>query len=115
MATNQADSAGQTGGQRYRHLFEHAPVCIIVADLTTVPATILEVNRRAELVYGYPAADLVGMPASDLVPEEARPAALTVVGRVQQGETVTAETTHQRRDGTCFPVRVIAAPSVPAW
>ena len=74
------------------------------------PATILEVNRRAELVYGYPAADLVGMPASDLVPEDARPLALTIVGRVQQGETVTAEATHQRRDGTRFPVRVIAAP-----
>jgi PAS domain S-box-containing protein len=110
MVTNQADSASQTGEQRYRHLFEHAPICIFVIDLTESPATILEVNRRAELVYGYPAAELVGMPATHLMPEEAMPAALTVVGRVQQGETMTAETIHRRRDGTRFPVRVITAP-----
>jgi len=100
----------QTGGRRYRHLFEHAPICIFVIDLTADPATILEVNRRAELVYGYPAADLVGMPATHLVPEETMPAMLTVVARVQRGETVTAETINRRRDGTRFPVHVIAAP-----
>ncbi len=110
MATNHAYSANQTGEQRYRHLFEHAPICIFVIDLTVSPATILEVNRRAELVYGYPAAELVGMPAAHLVPEEAMPVILTIVQRVQQGQTVTAETTSRRRDGTRFPVRVIAAP-----
>ena len=110
MVTSQTDSASQAGEQRYRHLFEHMPICIFVADLTVTPATILEVNRRAELVYGYTAAELVGMPAAQLVPEDARPAVLTIVQRVQQGETVTAETTNQRRDGTRFPVRVIATP-----
>ncbi len=70
----------------------------------------MEANRRAELVYGYTAAELVGMPAAQLVPEEARPAVLTIVQRVQQGQTVTAETINQHRDGTRFPVRVIATP-----
>jgi PAS domain S-box-containing protein len=110
MATSQADSGGQVGGRRYLHLFEHAPICIFVIDMTADPATILEVNRRAELVYGYPAAELVGMPATHLVPEETMPAIVTVVERVQRGETVTAESTHRRRDGTSFPVHVIAAP-----
>jgi PAS domain S-box-containing protein len=110
MVTGQSERASQVGGQLYRHLFEHAPICIFVVDLTVSPATIMEVNRRAELVYGYTAAGLLGMPATHLVPEEARPASLAVVGRVQQGETVTAESTHQRRDGTRFPVRVITAP-----
>ena len=39
-----------------------------------------------------------------------RPAVLSIVQRVQQGQTVTAETTNQRRDGTRFPVRIVAAP-----
>ncbi len=94
----------------HRHLFEHVPICIFVADLTVTPVTILEVNRRAELVYGYTAAELVGMPAAHLVPEDARPAVLTILQRVQQGQTVTAETTNQRRDCTRFPVRIIATP-----
>jgi signal transduction histidine kinase len=62
------------------------------------------------LVFGYAAVELVGMPATQLAPDGARPAILAIVQRLQQGETVTAETTGRRRDGTCFPVRVIAAP-----
>ena len=96
--------------QRYRHLFANVPICIFVAELTVVPTTILEANRRAELVYGYTAAELAGMPAAQLVPEEARTAVLAILQQVQQGQTVTAETINQRRDCTRFPVRVIAAP-----
>jgi PAS domain S-box-containing protein len=110
MVTSQSDSASQAGEQRYRHLFEHAPICIFVIDLTSSPATILQVNRRAGLVYGYPAGELVGMPAAQLAPEEAVPAIMTIVQQVQQGQRVTAETTSQHRDGTHFPVRMIATP-----
>lgn len=108
--TDRSDSAGQAGEKRYRHLFKHVPICIFVANLSESPPSIMEANRRAELVYGYTAAELVGMPATQLVPEDARPAVLTIVQQVQGGQTVTAETTNQRRDGTCFPVRIIAAP-----
>ncbi|MCX6032460.1 MAG: PAS domain-containing sensor histidine kinase [Chloroflexi bacterium] len=104
------DPANRASEQSYRHLFEHMPVCIFVADLAVTPVTILEANRRAELVYGYTAAELAGMPAAHLIPEDARPAVLTILQRVQQGQTVTTETTNQRRDCSCFPVRVVAAP-----
>ena len=110
MVTSQSNSGSQAGEQRYRHLFEHVPICIFVADLTVTPATLLEVNRRAELVYGYTAAEMVGMPATQLAPADARTDILTLVQQVKQGQTVTAETTNQHRDGTRFPVRVVAAP-----
>jgi len=106
--TCQSDGVSQPGEQRYRHLFENMPICIFVADLTVTPAVILEVNRRAELVYGYTAAELVGNPATHLVPEESRASIRNISRRVRRGETVTAETTNRRRDGTTFPVRVIA-------
>ena len=112
MSTTQSDRGSQAGEQRYRHLFENVPICIFVADLTVLPASILEVNRRAELVYGYTAAELVGMPAAQLVPEDGRPSVLSIVQRVQQGETVTAETINRHRDGTLFPVRFVAAPDL---
>lgn len=110
MAASHSDRTSQASEQRYRHLFEHVPICIFVADLTANPVNIVEVNRRMELVYGYPASELVGMAATYLVPADAMPAAWTVVQQVQRGQTVTTETIHQRRDGTRFPVRVIAAP-----
>lgn len=108
--TSQSESARQAGEQRYRHLFEHMPICIFVADVTQTPAIIVDANRRAEQVYGYTAAELVGMPTTRLVSEEAHPTVLSVVERVQRGETVTAETINRHRDGTRFPVRVTAAP-----
>jgi PAS domain S-box-containing protein len=110
MASSPTDGLSPASEQRYRHLFENLPICILVADLTETPATILEVNRRTELVYGYTAAELVGKPADQLVPEDASPAAQTILQRVRSGHTVTAETTNQHRDGTRFPVRFIAAP-----
>jgi PAS domain-containing protein len=69
-------AALSAGEQRYRRLFENLPICIFVADLTVTPAVILEANRRAELVYGYPAAELVGNPAAQLDPSLAGGAGL---------------------------------------
>ncbi len=103
------DRTSLTGEQRYRHLFENVPICIFVADLTD-QVTIFEVNRQAALAYGYAAAELVGMPARRLVPEDARTILASILQRVRRGETVTVESTNRRRDGALFPVRIIAAP-----
>ena len=86
MATNPTDSGDQTGEQRYRHLFKHAPICIFVIDLNVSPVTILEVNKRAELIYGYPAAELVGMPAAHLMPEETVSNSRAIVSRFSRAK-----------------------------
>jgi PAS domain S-box-containing protein len=110
MITSQSDRAGGATEERYRRLFQHMPVCIFVVDLTATPPAIQDANPRAELIYGYTAAEFAGMPAAYLVPEDVRPAVLAIMQRVQRGQTVTTETTNQRRDCTRFPVRVVAAP-----
>ena len=99
MAASSKDSASLAGEQRDRHLFENLPICILVADLTVTPAVIVEVNRRAALLYGYSAAELVGKPADQLVPEESRASVRKIIQRVERGGTVTAETINRRRDG----------------
>ena len=111
MEIESQDCAGQADDQRYRHLFEHVPICIFLIDLTSSPPVILEANRRAIRVYGYSADMLVGMSVTQLVPEENEPAIQAIMRQVQQGRTVTAELTIQHQDGTRFPVRVIAAPA----
>jgi PAS domain S-box-containing protein len=108
MVSSRIDNPTQAGEQRYLRLFENLPICIFVADLTATPTVIREVNRRAELDYGYTAAELVGLPATDLVPEQSRASFQDIVQRALRGETVTAETTSRRRDGTTFPARVLA-------
>ena len=108
MSSNQTNSTNQANEQRYRHLFENVPICIFVVDLRATPAVILEMNRRAELVYGYAAAELIGNPLTGLVVEESRASVTNILRSAQQGETLNTRITNRRRDGTTFPVRMIA-------
>lgn len=109
MMANRLHSSSQAGEERYRHLFEHAPICIVVIDLTTVPLSILEVNRRAQLIYGYAPGELIGMSAADLMAEDARSTVARVAQQVRHGQVVTVESMHRHRDGTRFPVRMTGA------
>jgi len=106
--TNPTIDLKRDSERRFSHLFKHLPVCIIVTDLTVTPEIILEVNHRTELVYGYTEFELVRNPITNLVPEESRAFVQNIIVRVKQGETVTTETTNQRRDCSIFPVRIIS-------
>lgn len=108
-ARQRADHALRASEQRYEQLFNRAPICILIVDLSVTPATIVKANRRATLVYGYTGDEFRGMPVALLVPEDARPATLTMVEQVRSGITVTTETVHQHRDGNQFHARVDAA------
>jgi PAS domain S-box-containing protein len=108
MVTDQINSTSQASEQRYRHLFEILPICIFIVDLTATPLAILQLNKRTELVFGYTAAELVGKSPTLLAPEESGEEIRNILQHVQQGERVTNETTGWRRDGTSFPMRVIA-------
>lgn len=116
MVWNSPRSAIVAGEQHYRDLFKNIPICILVINLADTPATILEVNHRAETFYGYRADELSGQPATILVPDESRAQVRGVMQRVRRGETVRAELMNRRRDGAVFPVLVIAAldPTNPA-
>jgi PAS domain S-box-containing protein len=93
-----------------RQLFENMPLCILVVDRTVAPGIILDVNRRAELVYGYTTAELVGHPVACLVAEESMASIHNILQCAQQGETLTTEITNRHRDNTTFPGRVVATP-----
>lgn len=106
---SQQNVANRRNELRYRHLFNYAPICIFVIDWSKKPAIIVEANQRAALVYGYSIDEMVGMPAIHLVPEDAGPTTQTIIQKIQQGQVVTVETTHCRRDGTRFPIRLMAS------
>ena len=108
----QAEASARANEQRFRHLFENAPLCMFEVDLAATPAVILTANRRAEAVYGWSAEEFATMSPETLVPPEAHPEIERLMERVRAGETVTIEATNQRRDGTIFPVRIIATPEM---
>ena len=108
-AQHRAGEALRASEQRYRHLFEHASVCIFIVDVEPQQAIIVEANRRAARTYGYTEAELRGMAMNELVPLDSRPDILDITQRVRDGSGLTTETRHRRRDGTSFPVRVLSA------
>ncbi|RME90323.1 MAG: PAS domain S-box protein [Anaerolineae bacterium] len=93
--------------ERFRTLFENAPVGVCEADFSRVPPTTSHVNPHWERLFGP------GPAASSLT--SCLPPATLARCRIQlaQGETVTLETTGRRADGSEFPLR-LSAVSAPA-
>jgi PAS domain S-box-containing protein len=106
----QAEASARANEQRFRHLFENAPLCIFEVDVSSTPAVILAANHRAEAVYGWSAAEFADLTLEQIVPAEARRAISRLIQHVRAGETVAIKTSNRHRDGAIFPVRVIATP-----
>jgi PAS domain S-box-containing protein len=87
--------------QRYRLLFEMESDAILVVDAESL--RLLDVNRAAESLWGYPRAELLTMTAADLSadPERTRTSIQSPEGRVHIPLRY-----HRRRDGTVFPIEI---------
>ncbi len=96
--------------ERFRTLFESAPLCVFEADLAPTPPRVLRANPQSERVYGWPAEEWASVSLGQIFPAGARPDLERMTERLRAGETVHLESTHRRRDGNEFPVRVSAAP-----
>ncbi|MCA9979589.1 MAG: GAF domain-containing protein [Anaerolineales bacterium] len=101
----------QASEQRFRLLFDNAPLGILEVNIATTRPHIRAANHRAEAVYGWPAAEMAALSPGILVPAESRPAMQRLIETVRGGQPALTESIHQRRDGTQFPVRIMATPA----
>jgi PAS domain S-box-containing protein len=85
---------------RFRGLLESAPDAMVIADASGV---ITLVNAQMENVFGYPRAELLGLPMDVLLPERFRSP------RPWRFDT-TSELFGLRKDGTEFPVEINLSP-----
>ncbi|MBI5685036.1 MAG: PAS domain S-box protein [Verrucomicrobia bacterium] len=90
---------------RVEHLMKSANDIILLMDEKWA---ILEANDRALETYGYSAAEMLRMRASDLRTPEARAVFDRDVEPLFSSGHTLFETTHQREDGSAFPVEVSA-------
>ena len=95
--------------ERFRTLFENAPLGVCEVDLMQKPPRLIQVNPGLEILFGRPPETLAGTPLEELFPPEAQPALERLGQRLQAERTVTLETTGRRADGSTFPARVCAA------
>ncbi len=89
--------------KRLGYLTKYANDLIILLDENF---NILEVNERAEDVYGYSRDDLVGKHATFLRASEVQEAFSRQIAPVHEGGCVLFETVHVRKSGEKFPVEI---------
>jgi PAS domain S-box-containing protein len=94
--------------ERFRALFENAPLCIFELDMTLAPPRIIRANRQSERVYGRSAAEFATISLDRIFAPDTRPALERMINTLSPGETLTVESTGLRADGMAFPIRVSA-------
>src|SRR4051812_2025560 len=87
---------------RSRALFDHSRDILL---LLTWDGRIVDANRAAIRVYGYPREELLHLKVSDLRDPATLPEVERQIERAQY-DGIFFETRHRRRDGTIFPVEV---------
>ncbi len=94
--------------ERYRSLFEHAPLAMWVFDAETL--RVLDVNDEALAQYGYTRAEFMALRVSDLrLPDEV-PAGLGQMGPTPDRLVARGDYRHRRKDGQLLHVAIKSQP-----
>jgi PAS domain S-box-containing protein len=110
-ARKESEAALLESEERFRNLFENAPLCIFELDLAHKPSTIVNCNRQAEKVYGWSRTEFASIGMEKLFAHGDMPDPEQIENAISPGNAATLESVHMRRDGSRFPVRISAAPS----
>jgi PAS domain S-box-containing protein len=110
-ALESAETSLKESEERYRALFERAPDSIVVIGTEGDEAgRIVAANRAAALQHGYSLEELCTMKIHDLNTPESNRISEDFMIKVINGEWVTFETWHTRKDGSQFPLEVHGGP-----
>ncbi|MFA9286422.1 response regulator [Comamonas sp. SY3] len=87
----------------YRHLLDHFSDAFFVTD---VQGRILDVNAQAYREMGYSMAELMAMNVADFALDASASELQARWQKMEPGARKVVTNTHQRKDGSCFPVEV---------
>ncbi|MBD2230223.1 PAS domain S-box protein [Phormidium tenue FACHB-1052] len=90
---------------RYRTLFDHAQLGIVLADAESY---YVDVNASACEMFGYSRDEFVGLHASDIVVQTEAPHIDSALGQIHTRRDHHREWQFRRKDGTVFTAEVIA-------
>jgi|GEM_PF-635640 len=92
---------------RYRAVVESSGDAILLVD---GDGHICSANAAAVQMHGFSHAELLSMSVQDLVVREPAEQVPERLRRLGEGEALTFEVQHRRKDGTAFPIEVVATP-----
>lgn len=90
---------------RFRTLFEHAPIGVLIADSDSV---YLDANPAACRLFGYTRDEFIGLHARDIVVETDLDAVRSALDEIYRDEAHRREWRFRRRDGSTFAADVTA-------
>jgi len=103
MMRQQSEERQRRSEQRYRLLLEHASDAFFLHDMD---GRIVEVNEQACRTLGYSREQMLTMHLSRIDPGWSSGEIASSVGRMEDGVTITLDSTHMRSDGSIFPVEL---------
>jgi PAS domain S-box-containing protein len=104
-----SEEALRSSEKRYRTLIAQAGDSLFILDPTVEGGpVIVEANEKACFDHGYSMDELIGKPISELDDKDSAALVKERVNRLMSGKAVTFEASHQRKDGSTFPVEVSA-------
>lgn len=97
---------------RLSALVQSTTDAIVSKDLC---GTIQSWNPAAETLFGYKAAEAIGMPVTRLIPDDRMSEERHIMDRIKRGEHVERyETLRRQKDGTLVPVELTVSPMINA-
>ncbi|CAN5294948.1 hypothetical protein BH09MYX1_BH09MYX1_05590 [soil metagenome] len=103
MDAERSIASAREGAARFRTFVDHA---VDAFFLHGVDGRIVDANRQACLSLGYTRAELLDLTPLAFDPAITPEEHAALDARLVQGQTVTFETRHQRKDGVSFPVEI---------
>jgi PAS domain S-box-containing protein len=97
----------QRSREQLAALVDFSDDAILGADLDGI---IVNWNRGAERLYGYSAAEIIGKPASILLPAGQKHNIPQISARLKRGEAIHQEAVRRRKDGTLINIALTISP-----
>ncbi len=108
-ARKKAEALLRESEKRYKMLFESAPDAILIMEADGERAgRIVAANQAAAAMHGYTVPEILDLNIAVLNPTVNAPPFNGRMPRILAGDWIKEEITHQRKDGTIFPVEIHA-------
>jgi PAS domain S-box-containing protein len=103
---SEAEETIRRSEERFRNLFENAPISILEVDFLKPRPVVICANTPTAELFGIAPGNLVFFPLENLFSSEALPALGRAVDSLKSATHATMESTCLREDGVKFPARI---------
>ncbi len=108
--TKESNQRLQESEDRWRTLFDDAPIALLLVSLSSETwGQVASANRAACLLHGYEEGEMTGMSIGQIDAYELNDEMRSRLEALKQGQSVTRESEHRKKNGQTFPVECVVS------